>query len=216
MKALITLTAATLGLLMVTSARAQEPMWTGCNIGVGVGMGAVETNVRFGSFRENLGGMNALGSAGVGCDMEIPDTNLLVGAFADYTWLGITSSNSLGKIDYDSQVTVGGRLGTFLTPRTLAYVLAGYSKMDTGGLRVLGKNVGGIGDFSGFVVGGGLETDIGNNLRLGVEGRYYDYDSDSAKFYGKPISVDPDVQTVQVRLKWQLWTPVGLAPIPLK
>ncbi len=217
MKALMTLTAVGIGFMMTTSAMAQDPMWTGCHLGVGIGMGAVNTEVRVGGFRDDVGGMDANWGAGVGCDMEMPGTNLLIGALADYTWLNTDSSNSLGRIEYDSQWVVAGRIGAFLTPRTLGYLLVGYSEMDTGGLRVLGKNVGGISDFSGYVVGGGLETDIGNNLRLGVEGRYYDYDGQSATKFGKRINVDPDVQTVSLRLKWQLWTPSGLlVPEPLK
>ena len=228
MKALMTLSAATaLTLLLTTGAWAggwnatdQEEgssSWTGCHLALGLGMGSVETEVRFGSFRENLGGMDANWGAGVGCDMKLPSTNLLIGVLADYTWTNLDSSNSLGRISYDNSWTVAGRVGTKLTPDTLAYLPVGYSEMDTGGLRILGSNVGGISNFSGVVVGGGLETDIGNDLRLGIEGRYYDYDGDSARFYGKTINVDPDVQTVSLRLKWQLWKPgSSLVPVPLK
>lgn len=218
MKALITLTAATatLGFMMTTGAQAQEPMWTGCHVAASVGMGSVDADVRFGSYHSNLSGTGANWGAGVGCDVEVPDTDFLIGVFADYTWLNLDSSNKYKKMEYDGQWTVGGRVGTFLTPRTLGYLLVGYSEMDASKLRVFGSNVGGISDFSGVTVGGGLETDISNNLRLGLEYRYYDYDGDSAHKWGKTISLDPEVQTVQLRLKWQLWTPTGLVPVPLK
>lgn len=216
MKALMTLTAAALGFMMTTGARAEEPTWTGCHIGGSIGMSAVDADVRFGPFHDSMGGSGVNWGAGVGCDMQIPDNNnFLIGVFADYTWLDLDNNTTFTKMTYDGQWTVGGRIGTLLTPSTLGYLLVGYSEMDASKLRVLGSNVA-VSDFSGYAVGGGLETSIGNNLRLGLEYRYYDYDGDSAHKWGETISLDPDIQTVQLRLKWQLWTPTGLVPVPLK
>ena len=216
-KALTTLTAVTLGFMMTASAKAQEPMWTGCHLGVGIGMGAVSTDVSSKYIGVNgLGDQGAIWGGMVGCDYEMPDTPLIIGVFADYTWLDMNSTVTpgIGSLSYDGQYTVGGRIGTLLTPRTFGYLLVGYSEMDSSA-KILGKNLA-LSDFSGYAVGGGLETDLGSNLRLGLEGRWYEYDSQSAKIYGKRIDFDPDVQTVKLNLKWQFWSGTALQPIPLK
>ena len=190
-------------------------MWTGCHVGGSVGMGAVNTDANFANYlRLDLGGDGVVAGGLVGCDMKVSD-NMLVGIWGDYSWMNMDSNiRVLGYnigIDYDNQWSVGGRLGTFLDDDLLAYVLVGYSGMDTS--KIKGLNVS-VGDFSGYTVGGGLEKVLGGNLRAGLEYRYYGYDSESATIYGHRVRFDPDVQTARVTLKWQLWgTPEEVIPL---
>ena len=193
-------------LVFSTSVNAQSSNWSGCHLGLNVGMGSVNNDVA---------GLNGWGSSGgiygvgIGCDVMVPDTQFLVGVFADYEALNMDSSiGPFVNLSYDSQKTIGARVGALITPSTLAYVLVGYSELDTSALKVLGKSFA-MPDYSGATVGGGLETDIGANLRLGLEYRYSSYDSEKVNFHHHKYAVgfEPEVQTVRLGLKWAFWAP---------
>lgn len=158
--------------------------WTGFLIGIEAGLGANVT-----SFDINAGPLNAdftglSGEGGtiglrVGYDHQINDTWVVGAQFAGrLTNMDVEAELNLGggaaaAIDEQYQFALTGRVGYLTTPDTMWYALAGYqwSSID---FNVLGATLGSI-DREGFVVGAGVETALTENLSIGLEYRYVDY-----------------------------------------
>ncbi|MEL6735167.1 MAG: outer membrane beta-barrel protein, partial [Pseudomonadota bacterium] len=159
--------------------------WTGFLIGIEAGLGANVT-----SFDINAGPLNAdftglSGEGGtlglrVGYDHQINDTWVVGAQFAGrLTNMDVEAQLNLGgfgagaAIEEQYQYALTGRVGYLTTPDTMWYALAGYqwSSID---FNVLGATLGSI-DREGFVVGAGVETALTENLSIGLEYRYVDY-----------------------------------------
>ena len=181
--------------------------WTGCHVGGAAGMSGIHNDINGGGLIsiDDVGAQGGTFGVLVGCDMLLDNTpNILLGVWADYMWLNSDSSLRIlgipARLDYNSQWAVGGRIGTKITDNVLAYALAGYTELDTSAVRVAGHNIS-LPKFTGYVVGGGLEVPLGENLLVGVEYRYSDLDS--ARRYG--VNFDPDTQVAMLKVKWKLW-----------
>ena len=201
--AIATATALLIGSMSYANAQSSSK-WTGCHVGGSIA--AVSVNNRFSGsgFGVDTGAQGGGLGVGVGCDMALPDSSIVLGLFGDFLWMNADSRANLyhysAKLDYNHQWTVGGRAGTLLTPDVLAYALVGYTELDTSNLRFGYHNIS-VGTFSGYTVGGGLETAFGENMLVGLEYRYSDLDS--VRKYG--INIDPDTQVVKLNVKWKLW-----------
>jgi len=221
--------------LMTTAASAQTfgspanaSTWSGCYVGGSLGASSLQTEVKgpFGLGVADLGSTSAEWGLGLGCDVQVTNTSFVIGLFGDYAWTDHSSSINPGllRVDHgDGMWTIGGRLGTLLTDSTLAYGLVGYSEIDSGNVRLLNIRSNSS-NFSGITLGGGLETNLGNNLRLGMEYRYTDLDSNKLSwryrhgnhYHTARGNIDPDLQVVRATLKYTFYTPASEAPIPLK
>lgn len=210
---------------------APEPTWTGFYVGLGVGGAAVNHDIsasaydhgeKFGSAElDGISGTGVFGTVEVGYDRQYG--NFVVGVFANYDFgdnVKTTASLNLGdeggSIDatLKDYWTVGGRVGYLLNKSTLAYVLAGYSEASVK-VDYLGSE-----DFTGWTVGGGLETKLGGNWFLKGEYRYTEFDTKSYKFgnycESAKIDLDTSVQTARLVLSYKADLFGGELPVPLK
>ncbi len=131
------------------------------------------------------------------------DAVFIGGIHVGYNWqkyggwvFGIEGDvNFVDDEDTEYLASIRGRLGYGMGP-TLIYA--------TGGAAFLGVDGGDNGDddedaVTGFVVGGGLEHKIRQNVSIGVEGLYYSFD-------GEDLGLDDDVNsyTIRARLTYHL------------
>lgn len=210
--------------MMAAQANAQK--WTGCYLGGSVGMSATKTiadlNVAPPVFpvATNALSIDGLGSSGtvagvhVGCDLKLQQ--LVVGAFGDYAWhnetFEITSAllpGTVATLDVNSRWTVGGRVGIAFTDSTLLYGLVGWSRMSTSDLSIpAGPLTISMPTFQGWVFGGGIETILMPNIRLGLEYRYNRYDTqDIVLIPGATLGLQPEMHTVSARLSYAFTLP---------
>lgn len=195
----------------------------GCHVGIMGGMAATNTKTTFDNPNNNflggniatLSGMGSSGSQiglGGGCDFVVD--KILVGAFADYVWHNQSTSlnviNQTLSMELDRQWTIGGRTGVVLGDATLVYVLAGYTKLSTSGFT--GAIAAPAPDFSGIVLGGGVETALGKHVKLGLEYRHVNFDSQTVPWTVTPVpagpafgfssTLKPEMDSVMVKLSF--------------
>lgn len=171
------------------AADVQEPVaegynWSGFYAGVGIGAGGVvhrlSTPLVDDLSFNGIGGEGLFGQVTVGYDHMLSQ-RFLLGAFADGRFGNIGTSLRvplLGGLDASINATygfdVGLRAGYLITPKTLAYVLGGYSwqkfKLDANPFPFTYDWSGG-----GFMVGAGMETVVTGNWTLSGEYRYSQY-----------------------------------------
>ena len=132
--------------------------------------------------------------------------------FTDFDFTDITSKATLGGYsasgDLNDMWSIGGRLGCLVNTNTLAYVMASYTEADFSFPKGLTNST-----FSGYSVGGGLETNLHGNWFLKGEYRFTQLDKQTVYSKGYvSISDQPDVQTGRVSLVYKL----GQGYTPLK
>jgi outer membrane immunogenic protein len=177
----------------VPAVLAPSTSWTGCSIGGGGGYAISNTTVGVPGFFE-LDGLGAEGFtafAGAGCDLQLGQ--VVVGAFADYTWdfdhdVTLTIGSGSASTGLNERWAVGGRAGVLVGP-SLVYGLVGYTDAQLD-----------IGDHAGVVYGGGVELPIGSGFSLKGEYRYSDLETVS---YGG-LDVDPDIHEVRASLNYKI------------
>lgn len=145
-------------------------------------------------------GINA-GAAFSNDDNADDDTMFIGGVHIGYNWqrpdnivLGVEGDVDFGD-DIDYLATIRGRLGYAAGP-TLFYA--------TGGVAFIGLDdvgIGGDDSQTGFVVGGGIEHKLRQNVSVGLEGLYYNFDDDNDRF-GR--DEDQDFWSVRARLTYHL------------
>ncbi len=126
-------------------------------------------------------------------DNEDSDAEAIGGGHLGYNWQG--PSNIVigieGDVDFaddiDYLATIRGRLGYAFGP-TLAYA--------TGGAAFIGFDED---SDTGFVVGGGLEHKLRENVSFGVEGLYYNVSSDGENIFDGKFDIDRDFWAVRAR-----------------
>ena len=180
--------------------------WTGFWLGAGVGVNAdmighdwrettTGTSTELGHGNDDTrGGAGVFGTVGVGYDWQVRDRWIL-GAFTDFDFGNTdhteTDYFSTGKagwtIENNRTWTIGARVGLLTSNTAMLYGLIGYSRanMDvsvfeenstlTPSSKTFSKEL----EFSGLVLGAGLEQDLGNGFSLKGEYRYTNYGSES-------------------------------------
>lgn len=164
---------------------------------------------------------SVLGTIQLGYDQQIAP-QVVVGVFADADWsnggdgvfgssgstvltipiipvlppIGLGEASLSGTIEQDWSWTVGGRVGYLVTPHTLIYGLAGYTRVELSNSQVTFNAADPLGiipalnspasltidlpdALDGYTVGGGIETSLTGNLGLKLEYRYSDLGSAS-------------------------------------
>lgn len=159
------LTAAALAL----TASAANASWTGCRVGVFAGMGAATSDVAFsGVSLVDFGTDGPQGGVVAGCDMQFD--RIIVGGFVDYALQSREFEIiGFGLAKTEGQWSIGGRLGTTLTPTTAVFVTGGYTEAKSDDILELG-------DLKGWFVGGTFETEFAKNLYLSADYRYEMFD----------------------------------------
>ncbi len=143
----------------------------------------------------SIDGINSHGFIGGGrIGFDYARGRLLFGAFADYNFSGMETNASVAGIgNFDLQKedewTIGGRIGYIVAPRTLAYVLAGYTQteysvggLDNAVIAPLFTSVRSGATFDGVTVGGGIEFALAANVFFGLEYQH--------TFYGEETLID--------------------------
>ncbi len=151
------------------------PNWTGFYAGAQVGYGNIDTNVA------GVDGDGLIGGLTAGYDYDLGDW--VIGAGLDYDWTDISLSNPVGAdLDVDSiwraKLRGGYKLGD-----GLLYATAGYANADLAS----------VGDDDGYFVGAGYEHLITQNISVGGEVLYHEFDN----FTGS--TTDVEATTAQVR-----------------
>lgn len=157
----------------MTSAAAQEEpaRWTGFYAGLGATYGFSRTEfdaVAAGDDHINTENIGA--TLGLGYDLQM--SNIVVGLLADVTVSDFQ--------DIRGQWFVGARLGILLTPKLLAYGLAGYTEEIDGKLAFQAIETTNIKDLAGLTLGGGLEHMLGGGWSAKAEYRYVSYGNEHA------------------------------------
>jgi opacity protein-like surface antigen len=141
----------------------------------------------------NLDGLNSHGIVGdVRLGGDIQRGRFVFGVYGAYNFSGMETSGSiadLGGFDIEKgdEWLVAARAGLLVNPRTLAYVLAGYSQTEYEfSIHGDGERESKTVDFSGLVVGGGVEFALTQNIFLGIEGTH--------AFYGEETLLDSGVE----------------------
>ena len=180
--------------------------WTGFWLGVGIGGNADMIGHNYDTYNagapgvitgygndDSRGGAGFFGTVGVGYDWQFRD-RFVLGAFTDFDFGNSTHSETdyflpAGPYGWDMERnttwTIGARLGLITSNTAMLYGLIGYSRtsMDitlvqddgAGNSSTVSRNL----DFDGFVVGAGLEQNLGNGFSLKGEYRYTNYGSES-------------------------------------
>lgn len=182
--------------------------WSGLYFGIGGGTALsnnkVSTAAAPPSSFGGIGGRGYFGKLTAGYD-HVLSNGLVVGAAisghygdVDASWSGGVFA---GEISSEYGIDVIGRVGYSVTPRTLAYALAGYSWQHfklSGTSPVVSTNW----NDHGFVVGFGTETAIRNNWTWSSEYRYANYSGESIAAYGG--SIDPVIHSFHSSLNYRL------------
>lgn len=148
------------------------PDWTGFYGGAQLGWGDVDTNV------PGVGGDDMIGGLTFGYDYDFGDW--VVGGGLDYDWADITLAPGVSVDNvFRAKLRAGYKLGN-----GLIYGTGGYANADTSTL----------GDEDGYFVGAGYEHMISNNLSLGGEVLWHEFDG-----FNTVPSTDVEATTVQVR-----------------
>lgn len=215
---------------------------------MGIGAGAINHEISLspgpalppGVFSANLdgiGGEGILGTIGISADYQI-GPKIVIGAFFDYDFakleteaglsiLPFVGLNATSKISLDNQWTIGGRIGMLLSPDTLWYALAGYTQASISDLEV---NVttpvslrltAGVPGFSGYVVGGGVETLLAPNWSLKAEYRFTQLDAEKIDLpFGLNTFVnaelEPSIHTARMSLNYKFNLDRSADHAPLK
>ena len=234
-----------LGTLAVSASPSNAGEWSGAYIGIGGGMGAAVHDLSFengplappppafAAELSGIGGEGAFFSLGAGADYQV-NSKFVVGAFFDYDWTNIESDvlnlqigppvgiSAQADIEVEDVWSVGGRLGYVVTPSTMLFFSAGYSRADISDLTLRASGLGGfggltlasVGSLDGYFIGGGAEIKLTKSISIKGEYRYTDFDAETITLLpGTPFAgfvnnvvttkLDPDIQTARVALTYR-------------
>jgi outer membrane immunogenic protein len=191
--------------------------WSGFYIGAGggVGAGVHELNIPAGPVNFNgIGAEGIFGEVTIGYDFLVTP-RFLLGAYADFRFGGIDTTLSApgfsASLDAEYGFDILARAGYLFTPRTLGYLLGGYT------WQHFDLSVPGFGNYdwdsSGYVLGFGMETAIAEKITLKTEYRYSDYSSEDL-FAAGFVTTEPSYHTFHVGLNYRFnggSTAVGFA-----
>jgi outer membrane immunogenic protein len=193
---------ALVGAMMALSAlpAKAETKWTGFYVGAHGGYDMGTTDVTAPGFFSTTT-INGLSSAGaeygahLGADYQIPGTPLVVGVGGDYTWSDAKGSATRTSFFGTTSVTVEvekswavyGRLGLDMG-RAMPYMIGGFTRVEAPGVST-----------DGWLVGGGVEVALSNNIYLGGEYRYSRLD----EVTNGGATFDPERHEVRATLKFK-------------
>jgi outer membrane immunogenic protein len=188
--------------LTLMSAEAHAGNWSGCYIGAHAGAGIADTQASIGGLSaDGLGSQGAIGGLHIGCDLQVPESPIVVGAFGDYTWSSAEFKVDPGilKATLDDSWAVGARAGVAIG-NALPYILAGWTQSKSS-IQALGTSIASH-DFSGWFGGAGIELRFEQmpNLTLGLEYRYVQFDSETI---GGLVKLEPDEHQAMLRANWR-------------
>lgn len=193
-----------LSLAIVAPAIAQDakPTWTGFYIGAHGGLDATSIGVDTPILGVN--GLSANGAAfggHAGFDLQLPNSPLVLGVGADYTWSNAEFSVSPGllSLGIENSATIYGRVG-FSLGDVLPYATVGYTWADAKARSAL-LAASASESLEGWMLGGGVEFRLADHLTLAGEYRYTKFDS--VGVIPGVLSLDPERHEVRAALKYR-------------
>lgn len=198
----------------------EAPSWSGPYFGGSIGYGRNKSKNNYSDSTGDRSSVNEDADGGLvslvwGLDCQVWD-RFVVGAFVDVDWSNIERGDSGNGLTIDRSFAIGGRVGALITPNTLAFLTAGYTRahfdndgwwdIENSGVTALGKS---SVNFDGYFLGGGLETRLGNNFFLRGEVRYSKYDEKNTNvgtLFGVDFvdKEDPELWTGRIGLIYKL------------
>lgn len=152
--------------------------WSGFYVGAQVG-----NSFAIIGDEDGQGGISVDGIFGGGrIGYDVARGRYLFGIFGEYNWSGAElelGGDSILEKDHDW--TAGARAGVVVAPRTLFYILGGFTQADF-------SSGGDTETFDGWTAGGGIEVAVATNITLGVEASHTWYDEEEV--FGPDISLD--------------------------
>jgi outer membrane immunogenic protein len=176
--------------------------WTGLYVGAGIGGGAAihEPSMNlFGSpvSFDSIAAQGFLATAVAGYDYRV-SRNVVVGVFFDYDLSNISPNADLPILfssgDHRYSWAIGARVGYLVSPATLVYFAAGYTRagFDFGTLGGIDR-IGDV-DLQGYFLGVGAEAQLAGNWSLRGEYRFTQFDRKTV--FNDPCGCDSlDVET---------------------
>lgn len=223
-----------------TEARAGD--WTGAYLSIGGGYGSVNhelnltpgpaaAGIGFDLAFDGIGGDGGFFSVGVGGDVQI-NQHVVIGGLFEYDWTryeseltafvnpGFGTLTAGADVEVEDQWSLGGRVGFLPSERTLWFLTFGYTRVDVSDLRfnvavpgfAISDTLLGIDDFSGWFLGGGVETKLTESISLKAEYRYTSLDSEKVQILPKLVpqindfvkaDLEPTVQTGRIALVYR-------------
>jgi outer membrane immunogenic protein len=184
--------------------------WTGFYLGIGGGTGIILDEMSVpalgGSSISGVGGRGYFGKLTAGYDHAFSN-GVVVGGAVSGRYGDVDTSWSIPGIPFTSEVKadygvdVIGRLGYEITPRTIAYVLGGYSWQHFE-LSATSPAVSTSWNDNGYVVGIGTETAFRNNWTWASEYRYAKYSGTSVAAFGG-ATIDPVIHAFHSSLNYR-------------
>lgn len=154
-------------------------------------------------------GLDGIGASGMefsikgGCDANLGG-GVIAGLFADYTWhndhtASVTFFGTEADVGgFDTQWSIGGRLGYEVLDSAMIYALVAYTEADTEGLINQA-----ISEFTGVSLGGGVELELGAGFVGSLEYRYTDFENERLPVLGANLNIDPDMHSVRAGLSYK-------------
>ncbi len=166
---------------------ATSPNWTGFYAGGQLGYANVDISVLGLSADESglIGGLVA------GYDYDLGEW--VIGAGLDYDWTDVTFSGGGANLDVDSIWRAKLR-GGYKIGNGLLYATAGYAQTE---VSAAGFGLVGSANDDGYFVGAGYEHLVTENMSLGGEVLYHEFDNFDSTV------IDAEVTTVQVRATYR-------------
>jgi outer membrane immunogenic protein len=184
--------------------------WTGPYIGAFVGAGGIVNEIGLGPASFNgIGGEGLFGGVMLGYNFQVSN-NFVVGIEGEIAATDLTTDLSVGgaPISIDAQpewtAAVSGRLGWLTSPKTMLYLIGGYSYADYNVDITLGGSASFSQDYHGFHVGTGMETHISDSLTARVEYRYTQYGGEDWGTAGF-LDVEPSSHTGRIALAYNFY-----------
>lgn len=149
-----------------------SPNWTGFYVGGQIGYGWVDTDL------PGVKGDDIIGGLVAGYDYDLGN-NWVVGGGLDYDWADIKLAPGISVEEvFRAKLRGGYKIGN-----GLLYGTGGYAWADTDN----------VGDGDGWLIGGGYEHMVSQNISLGAEVLYHEFNN-----FGT-VKPDVDATTVQAR-----------------
>jgi outer membrane immunogenic protein len=169
--------------------------WTGFYVGGAVGYGIGTSELSDGFDRADVSLRGAQGILSGGYDMQV-SPNAVLGVLVDYAF-GDVDGDFLGStLTISNQWSIGARAGFLVTPKSLWYVNAGWTRAD---FDISAPGFGFDKSLNGFFVGGGVEQALTRDVSLKLEYRFSDYEDVNVT----GTNVDNSVHSVRLGVNWK-------------
>ena len=204
-------------------ASAQNPSvpfsWTGIYVGAGIGGGAAvhEQSLNLSGvgtvFTDSSAAQGFLVTAVAGYDYRV-NRNVVAGVFFDFDLSNISTSSDLpilfSSADHKHSWALGARVGYLVSPATLMYLAAGYTRA---GFHF--DTVGSF-DFHGYFAGAGVEAQLAGNWSLRGEYRFTQFQQETVLRLcgcgGDTFDVETSVHTGRLMLIYRFRSGAATQP----